>query len=234
MKIFKKGFNYSQDGSGNRLVYHLQGCNFRCKWCSNPEGLTTNCDTSINYTIDEIVSEVLNCRPMFFDGGGITLTGGEATLQFDELFTLFTLLKKLNINTAIESNGSHPKFSEIFHITDHLIMDIKHYDSAKHKYWTGDDGTNTYKNLEKLCSQKKSALIRIPVINHINNEPEAFVNFFNNFNCSRLSFEFLAYHEFGKDKWKTAYEIKDGFVSKNDIEKFYYIFKHNGYKVITT
>ncbi|MFD1401922.1 MULTISPECIES: 4Fe-4S cluster-binding domain-containing protein [Robinsoniella] len=26
-----------QDGPGNRLFYHLQGCNMRCPWCGNPE-----------------------------------------------------------------------------------------------------------------------------------------------------------------------------------------------------
>ena len=39
LKIFQKGFHYAQDGQGNRLVYHLQGCNMNCKWCANPEGM---------------------------------------------------------------------------------------------------------------------------------------------------------------------------------------------------
>ena len=124
MKIFQKGFNYSQDGDGNRLVYHMQGCNLKCPWCANPEGMQckgtivsdpewilesicphgaisgTKVDRTIcvgcknhecitehdtkgmylsyqNYTVDEIVEEVLNNEMMFYDGGGVTFTGGE-------------------------------------------------------------------------------------------------------------------------------------------------------------
>ena len=38
--IFGKGFQYSRDGTGNRLVFHLQGCDLRCPWCANPEGMS--------------------------------------------------------------------------------------------------------------------------------------------------------------------------------------------------
>lgn len=56
VKIFNKGFNYSQDGPGNRLVYHLQGCNMKCSWCANPEGMSINGEliAEISWIIDSI------------------------------------------------------------------------------------------------------------------------------------------------------------------------------------
>ena len=83
MYIFQKGFNFSQDGPGNRLVYHLQGCNMRCIWCSNPEGMESGKGKS--YTGEELTRECVRSRMMFFGGGGVTFTGGEATLQHEEL-----------------------------------------------------------------------------------------------------------------------------------------------------
>jgi len=78
LHIFQRGFNFSQDGPGNRLVYHLQGCNLHCPWCSNPEGMTF-CGGTV-CSVEDIVAEVLRSRPMFFDGGGVTLTGGILSL----------------------------------------------------------------------------------------------------------------------------------------------------------
>ena len=87
LKLFQKGFNYSQDGQGNRLVYHLQGCNMTCPWCANPEGMPMegamireagksprlSCKV---YETEEILREAVSCVPMFFDGGGVTFSGG--------------------------------------------------------------------------------------------------------------------------------------------------------------
>ena len=101
LHIFQKGFNYSQDGPGNRLVYHLKGCNLRCPWCSNPEGMDVNRAVGYSASVDEVLKEVLRSAPMFFEGGGVTFTGGECTLQIDALMELFALLKKEGISTAI-------------------------------------------------------------------------------------------------------------------------------------
>ena len=95
-KIFGKGFNFSPDGPGNRLVYHLNGCNMRCPWCSNPEGMLPEKGNFYTLSTEEIVNEATLSIPMFFEGGGVTFTGGEATLQFEGLLHTAKMLREKN------------------------------------------------------------------------------------------------------------------------------------------
>ena len=127
MKILQKGFNYSQDGPGNRLVYHLQGCNFRCKWCSNADSIPLDNLNAKDYSVDELFDEIIRSRMMFFDGGGVTFTGGEVCVQSDELIQLLKKLKSAEINTCIESNASFPSIKNVAEYIDYLIVDFKHF-----------------------------------------------------------------------------------------------------------
>lgn len=233
MKIFNKGFNFAQDGPGNRLVYHLQGCNMRCIWCSNPEGMSF--DGGKKYSVGEILDECKRSRMMFFSGGGVTFTGGEATVQYDELSELLKLLKKEKIHTAIETNGTSKKLLRLSRDVDYLIMDFKHYDADLHKLYTGTDNGIIKENFEKICNSGRQIHIRIPLINGINTaEPENFAEFFSKFNTNNVVFEFLSYHEYGKDKWTEEYKVQNGFVSKSDLERFKEVFKKNNLKLIIT
>ena len=234
MKVLHKGFNYSQDGPGNRLVYHLQGCNFACKWCSNADTIPLDNPAAKNVTVEEIFDEIMRSRMMFFDGGGVTFTGGEATLQSQELISLLKICKENSINTCIETNASLKELRDVAKYIDYLIVDIKHYDNALHKKWTGADLEGVKENIEYFLEKGRQIHIRIPVINGVNNNPEGFADYFEKLNTSSAVFEFLAYHEFGKDKWKGKYQIENGFVPSETIKNFTTVFENRGLKCIKT
>ncbi len=233
MRIFGKGFNFSQDGPGNRLIYHLSGCNMSCIWCSNPEGMNKNAGKE--YSINEIIKEAISCKPMFFSGGGVTFTGGEATIQFEELIEALKALKAENIHTAIETNGTSKRLNELLPFTDYLIMDFKHYDSDILKEYTGIGNENIKFNFEQNCKNKRQQHIRIPIINGINSEhPEKFAEYFSLFDTSNTVFEFLPYHEYGKEKWESEYKVKNGFITDDILKIFKSTFTAKDLKLITT
>lgn len=231
MKIFGKGFNFGQDGPGNRLVYHLSGCNMRCIWCSNADGLEISAGK--DYTVEQIIEECKSCKAMFFSGGGVTFTGGESTLQFDELKAVLIGLKKENIHTCIETNGTSVRLSEILPFIDYPIMDFKHYDSTILKKYTGIGNEIIKSNFESICQSGKNLLIRIPLINGINTDnPTGFAEYFSKSDTKNCLFEFLPYHEYGKDKWHGEYQVKNGFISDEILRNFIDTFQKYNLKTI--
>ncbi len=233
MRIFGKGFNYGQDGPGNRLVYHLQGCNMRCIWCSNPEGMSLYGGKEVS--IKDIFKECVSARMMFFSGGGVTFTGGEATLHYGELTTLLRMLKEENIHTCIETNGTNPRLINLLEYIDYFIMDFKHYDNDILKEYTGVGNEIIKKNFEQICKSGRQQHIRIPLINGINTQnPNGFAGYFSKHNTENTVFEFLKYHEYGKDKWQEEYKVKDGFVSDETLKLFKEEFNKYNLKIINT
>lgn len=284
VNIFQKGFNFSQDGPGNRLVYHLQGCNMHCPWCSNPEGINEKGSIMVTngiiddicprgaivsgsldsiickgcpkiciqaphtgiqlsystYETDDIVEEAFRSRSMFFSNGGVTFTGGEPTLNMPVLTELLKKLKQKDINTAIETNGSHPDLASIISYVDYLIIDFKHYDDEKHRKTVGISNTIIKRNLNKISFLTK-IIIRIPLIKGFNAEEEnalGFVKALSDCNKQNLSIELLRFHEYGKSKWTQCgmgYKMNGNeYISKDTLEMFTRIFKENGFNMIST
>lgn len=224
--IFQKGFNYSQDGPGNRLVYHLCGCNLKCPWCSNPEGLTLT-DKADKIPLKDVVKEALSAKMILIDGGGVTFTGGEATCQKDAVLKLINELKSNGINTCIETNASLNGCEEIFESVDYMIADFKTPSPEKASEILGADIDVIKKNLLFRAETGKPLLVRIPLIHYFNCGEEnalGFGEFFSELhragNGDNVSFEILTYHEFGKEKYDKLgidYTVTDGFVTADDV-----------------
>ena len=241
IKVFKKGFNYSQDGPGNRLVIHMLGCNMTCPWCSNSDGMSIKyVDSYQDYSVEELHKEIVSCKRLFFDGGGVTFTGGEMSLQLKSLIPLFKLLKEDGISIAIESNASNIELINSLEYIDYPIFDFKHYDSTIHKEVLGIDN-DTVKKVITESTKIKTIHLRIPLINGFNADPNkdiyGFIEFFNTLDKSKFDLELLRYHEYGKEKWiksNREYKVQNGFVSDAVYNTFAQKFKENGIKIINT
>lgn len=239
LRYFQKGFNYSQDGPGNRLIYHLQGCNMRCPWCSNPEGMDISKEC-VEKDVNEILEEIISCKPMFFDNGGVTFTGGEATIQSDAVLYLMQKAKENEISTAIETNATL-NLEKLIPVCDYFMIDFKHPDSEKLKEITGVSNENICQNILNLL-KFKTLHLRIPLIHGFNDSDtdlEGFIKFFKEVktNGGQFDIEILPYHEYGKEKWLKQgknYTVSDGFVSKDTVNNFINTFKNNGFTVIKT
>ncbi len=240
LRIFQKGFNFSQDGPGNRLVYHLQGCNLRCPWCSNPEGLALQGGKA--YSVDELVAEVLRSQMMFFDGGGVTLTGGEVTMQFEAVKELLTKLHAHGIHTCMETNGICKRLPELFPVLDLLIMDIKHYDPAVHQTVTGLPNRFTIENISAAIQAGQEMALRIPLIGGFNASEEDARGFGRLLSAlgvpDKATLELLTYHEYGKDKYASLgmeYTMTaDAKVTKEQVKSYTEILEAAGLRIIRT
>jgi len=238
--IFKKGFSFAVDGPGNRLVYHLRGCNFRCPWCANPECFLPFEGPGL--PVADILKEARQAKPLYIAGGGVTFTGGEPTCQFEALRAALEGLKALGIHTCVESNAACPGLPALFPLVDLLILDCKHHDSALHRKWTGQGNEQVLANIRaaslfdknlsnndmeknpNLSNNDNRLLVRIPLIGGVNASEEdaaAFAALFKQ--LGQFPVEVLRYHEFGKPKWAEhgmEYTMQDAWVSQAQAERF--------------
>lgn len=204
----------SVDGPGNRTSIFLQGCNFNCVYCHNPETInicgncgtcitacpTTaltkvneeivwnkskccNCDSCIKVcnnnsspkvskmSTDDIINEINNYKTFI---QGITVSGGECTLQEEFLINLFTKVKLLGLTCFIDSNGSKDfrEMPKLLEVCDSVMLDVKSFDNNLHNKYINFDNKYVLSNLEFLASIGKLYEVRTVVAPEIFNNEE--------------------------------------------------------------
>lgn len=192
------------DGPGLRLVVFLQGCNFKCLYCANPDTITLKGGTPTD--IEDIVRMAVSQKAFFGKKGGVTISGGEPTLQAKALIPLFKRLKEEGINICIDSNGSilNDDVKELLRYVDTVLLDVKHFDPEHHRKVTGQSNDKTLRMAQYLQEQNISVWLRYVLVPGLTDQPEhmnALGNFFKDFdNIQRL--EVLPYHKLGKHKYE--------------------------------
>lgn len=285
------------DGDGIRTLIFLKGCNIRCPWCANPEGLSSQfqvmfshdkcvgcgkcvdvCPAGIHYMTtneqgetvhrvnrsidcigcrkceevcisdaldimgkDVTVSEMMEIIMQDYDfyissGGGVTIGGGEMSLQTDFAVELLRECKKMMINTAIETQGttSLANYEKLAEVVDLFLFDVKHIDTVEHKNLFGIGNENVRRNLERLMELGANVVMRMPLVRGYNDSFDAItgaieyaMELSKRGNLSRI--DILPYHQLGRgkyDKLDMIYPIqKDPTYSAEELDQLEAFFK---------
>ncbi len=158
-------------------------------------------------TAGEIFREVRRDAPFYEDGGGLTLTGGEATMQPDLAEALLRLAKAECISTALETCG-HTQWTVLARLLPYLdtvLYDLKHVDSDLHRRFTGLGNDLILANLRRLAARQTPVIVRVPLIPGFNasiDDIRAIAEFILGLNGSVKGVDLLPYHRLGQAKYK--------------------------------
>ena len=97
---------------------------------------------------------------------GVTVSGGECTLQRDFVLAMFREAKQMGLCTLLDSNGNYDfeNDSDLLGVSDGVMLDVKCFDPAAHRALTGQDNALVRKNLSFLASVGKLEEVRTVVV----------------------------------------------------------------------
>jgi pyruvate formate lyase activating enzyme len=193
----------THDGPGIRMVVFLQGCQFRCLYCANPDTLDVRGGKLVE--IEEIVKRAVSQKPYFGKKGGVTVSGGEPLLQRSKLKILFRRLHEEGIHTALDSNGRllNEQVERVLDETDLLLLDIKHFDNAWHHKLTGLSNENVFRVAAYREASGKPMWLRYVLVPGYSDQEEYLHKLGKHFNAYKNieRIEVLPYHRLGVHKW---------------------------------
>lgn len=213
------------DGPGIRSTVFFKGCPLKCLWCHNPESQSMQIEKilktykisdrifkeveDVGYEIssEELLKEILKDKLFFNESkGGVTFSGGEPLMQADFLIDVLKKSKDNNLHTCVDTcgYGNSDNLKEIAKYTDLFLFDLKHLNSRLHKQYTGVNNVLILKNLKMLIDLNKEIIIRLPLIEGINDSAEhieEIKNLIKSFN-KKIELNILPYHSIGKEKYK--------------------------------
>lgn len=139
-------------------------------------------------------------------GGGVTLSGGEPSLQPEFASELLRECRALGIHTAVETAGclEWGSLSRVVRSVDLVLYDLKHMDGRRHEELTGAPNGLILENLRRIGRVGVPVLVRVPIVPGLTDSEEnlrATVEFCLEVD-SLLGIEPLAYHPLGVPKYK--------------------------------
>ena len=125
------------------------------------------------WKLDNLIAEVEKDRAYYDQsGGGITVSGGDPTMQADFVAPFLKGCKQKGLQTAMDTSGQCAKetFNMLLPHIDILLHDVKEIDPQRHKRFTGSSNDRILENLLHVrdylntYGTQKEFWIRTPII----------------------------------------------------------------------
>jgi pyruvate formate lyase activating enzyme len=193
------------DGPGVRVVAWLTGCQFRCRYCHNPDTwtFTNGIPVPITRAVEELSKYKNGLKVM---RGGLTISGGEPLMQHKFVLKLFSAAKAMGIHTALDSNGhlGERLTDEDLESIDLVLLDIKSWDEERHRHLTGVDISSVLGFARRLAARKRPMWLRFVLVPGLTDnlaDVEQLAAFAGSLgNVQRV--DVLPFHQMGEHKWK--------------------------------
>jgi pyruvate-formate lyase-activating enzyme len=166
------------DGPGNRFVVFLQGCNFDCIACHNPQTIPGNVPIDAHQTtrmsVDDLMVQIRRAAPFI---SGVTVSGGEATQHADFVHALCSAVKANpalhRLTCFVDSNGACDLsvWDDLEHVVDGVMVDLKCFDPDIHRTLTGRSNEQTLASIRHLDALGRLYEVRLLLVGGLNDDP---------------------------------------------------------------
>ena len=166
------------DGPGNRFALFLQGCNFDCVACHNPQTIPGHAPVEGHHpthrTVDDVIAEIRRAAPFI---RGITVSGGEATQQSQFVHDLFRAVRADDsldgLTCLVDSNGACDleTWDRLAPVMDGAMIDLKSLDPEIHRSMTAQPNDQVLASIAHLHELGRLHEVRLLLLVGINDDP---------------------------------------------------------------
>lgn len=155
------------------------------------------------YTVEDLIFEIEKVKSFI---KGITVSGGECSLQAEFIAELFLQVKKRfpKLTCFVDTNGKEDftqvKYKNFVDLTDKFMLDIKTWDENEHIKLTGFTNKNIIKNLFYLKELDKLFEVRTVVIPEFLNNKITVENVSKIIQDKNIRYKIIKYRKLGVRK----------------------------------
>ena len=203
--------------SGGAILPGDHGCIIDRISCTNLDECVEACfhdayeRIGVIISAEELASKLLRDKVFYEQSrGGVTYSGGEAALQAEFFLKTTEILKaesikSESIHVALDTSGhiAWDKLAPLVEAVDLVLFDIKAFDDAVHKQYTGVDNRLILENARRIADMRKEMIIRliiVPGVNDDEGEIDARLAFARGLG-SVVRVDIIKYHRLGAGKY---------------------------------